>query len=269
MARAAIHDFLRQSAFWLMDISTVSTLGVSLFTPSAGFSSVTSPEINIELQEITEGNKLFRRQVVHRANWSPITLQRGATYWDADFYQWILHALQGCAPEDAKVPPPYTLPSGGSTASQVQAGIAAGLQFANQTLQTVLNKVGYRGSMSPRREFLLIHFFTHNPYFSADAAASLGSQIATQLINGASPGAIAGTAAQGFFGAVEGLGGYFGYAPGPGPFEAVARFPARAFLLHGCVPTRYKTGSDFDATSGAISLMELEMAVEHVEQINL
>lgn len=35
--------------------------------------------------------------------------------------------------------------------------------------------------------------------------------------------------------------------------------PGRAWLLYGCIPTRYKAASDFDATDGGISIMELDI----------
>jgi hypothetical protein len=62
----------------------------------------------------------------------------------------------------------------------------------------------------------------------------------------------------------------FGLAGGTiGPFEFTARLPAKAWLLHGCLPARYKAGSDFDAGSSAVSLQQLEIAVEMVEEISL
>jgi phage tail-like protein len=47
------------------------------------------------------------------------------------------------------------------------------------------------------------------------------------------------------------------------------RTPGRAWLLHGCLPTRYKAGSDFDATASDVSIQELELAPEHVDEITL
>jgi phage tail-like protein len=44
------------------------------------------------------------------------------------------------------------------------------------------------------------------------------------------------------------------------------RIPGKAWVLHGCVPTRYKVGSDFDASSSAISLQELEIKPEYWEE---
>jgi len=54
-----------------------------------------------------------------------------------------------------------------------------------------------------------------------------------------------------------------------GPFEFTPRIPARAWILHGCLPVRCKPGSDFDATSSDISMQEIELAYESVEQVDL
>jgi phage tail-like protein len=43
----------------------------------------------------------------------------------------------------------------------------------------------------------------------------------------------------------------------------------RLFVLFGVLPVRYKAGSDFDATDASISIQELEIAVERIEEINL
>ena len=52
-------------------------------------------------------------------------------------------------------------------------------------------------------------------------------------------------------------------------FDIAPRIPARAHVLHGCLPTRYKVGSDFDARSGEISIAELDIKPELVEEISL
>lgn len=47
------------------------------------------------------------------------------------------------------------------------------------------------------------------------------------------------------------------------------RTPGRAWLLYDCLPTRYRSGSDFDATSGDVSIQELEVQPEHVVELSL
>lgn len=45
--------------------------------------------------------------------------------------------------------------------------------------------------------------------------------------------------------------------------------PGKAWLLWGCLPTRYKPTSDLDATDASISVMELEIAVHSVTEFTL
>lgn len=75
------------------------------------------------------------------------------------------------------------------------------------------------------------------------------------------PGAGAVAAALGIAGIATG--------GGIGPFEFAARLPAKAWMLYGCVPTRYKSGSDFDAMSSDVSMMELELTVDAFDEISL
>jgi len=189
--RAAITDPLQSAHFWLMDVAPVTVGAVPVFSPLMGFSSATSPEIEVEVQEINEGNAIFnKRTVAKNASVSNISLQRAATFHDDEFYRWVVAAVGGTS----------FLPG----------------------------KLGF-GAGSPRRNLLLVHFFPRPPLGAGSAMVSLS----------------------------------------PAPFDLVARIPARVFLLQGCLPIRYKAGSDFDATSAEISIMELDIAVEGVQQINL
>lgn len=88
------------------------------------------------------------------------------------------------------------------------------------------------GGVSPRRNLLLLHFFARNPFGDPLAAALAG------------------------FGA--------GIPSFPAP-----RYPARAFVLYDCLPGRYKAGSDFDATNGEVSIKELDIHPELIEEISL
>lgn len=50
----------------------------------------------------------------------------------------------------------------------------------------------------------------------------------------------------------------------------VAQFvPGRAWLLWNTIPTRYKAGSDLDATSGEVSIMELDCQPEAITEFAL
>lgn len=43
----------------------------------------------------------------------------------------------------------------------------------------------------------------------------------------------------------------------------------KAFLLWHCIPTRYKAGTDFDATSGNVSITELEIQPQYFSEVSL
>lgn len=51
-----------------------------------------------------------------------------------------------------------------------------------------------------------------------------------------------------------------------GPFQYATWLPARAWLLHDVLPIEYAAGSDFDASSSAISLMNLTVQPEWIEE---
>ena len=188
MARTILDDYLQAFPFWLMDVSSINELPV--LNPLLGFSSITAPEITAEIQDITEGNWIFKKKVLKNADVGNITLMRGATFYDLDFYNWILAALG------------------------VKQALSVGATF---------------GGFSPRRNLLLIHYFSSRPNEFGDSLVPSS----------------------------------------PGPFEVLARVPARAFYLQGCIPVRYKSGTDYDARSSDISVLELELAVESMEQVVL
>lgn len=101
-----------------------------------------------------------------------------------------------------------------------------------------------------RRNLVVIHFSTVNHGVPGSVTTILG---AISLATGNPAGGIPGV--------VSGLGGI-------GPFEFAARLPARAWLLHNCIPVDYMAGSDFDAASGAVSIMSLEVQPEWIEEFS-
>lgn len=228
MARHQLTDFLQSHPFWLLDVAPVELFSLPIFTPICGFASVTAPEMTIESQEIQEGNWPFTRKVLKTAKVNTITLTRGATFWDSDFWRWVLFATTG---------EPLGL-------------------FGSQTVTF--------GGATPRKDLLLIHFFSH---FTNDIAAPIVTALAAGGAGLLAGGWVAGAHAAIQAGIAVGVGA-LGNA-GIGPFEFAARFPARAWLLHNCVPTRYKAGTDFDAKSGEVSVMELDVEPETFEEFAL
>lgn len=182
MARARLIDRMQSHPFWLLDASGVAgNILFSVFDPTLGFSSITAPEITVNLREIKPGNWEYNRKVVKSASVSPITLARGVNFYDSDFYNWITNAILGHQPV--------------------------------------------------RRDLALVHFMGWRPI--------------RQL---AGPGAT---------------------GPEAGVTSLVERIPGRAWILKDCIPTRYKSGSDFDASSGAVSIQELEIQPEYVHELTI
>lgn len=231
MARNTLSgDFLQDSEFWLMDVAPIEPLALPIFTPIAGFHSISMPDITLELAEFQEGNSLWKRKVVKHADVSNITLMRGAKFYDADFYRWIMAAVRGTTQGFDLLP---TLGAGAI------------------------------GGPTPRRNLLLVHYFRHTP-LNVQTTAGIGVATNAALLGAAE--VISGGVGLGSISAAAQL----AVAVSPlGPFDLYPKIPARAWLLIECVPTRYKPGSDFDASSGQISLMELEIAVESMEEISL
>lgn len=192
MARPRALDILQSYSFWVFDASgTQGNPLFSVFDPVLGFSAVTAPEIQVELQEIRPGNWEYARRVVKHASVQPILLSRGVRFFDSDFYNWISNAIRGVQPV--------------------------------------------------RRNLVIVHFMGFRPI--------------RQLVNAVAAGDGAPTSAR--------------VGPETGITSLVERLPGRAWILHGCVPTRYKAGSDFDATNGNVSIAELEVSPEYIEEMTV
>lgn len=219
MARSNISDVLQVYPFWLFDVAPIEGISLPIFNPLAGFSSCTAPGMTFEMHDITEGNWHFRRKVIKKAEVDSMTLTRGVTFSNSDFWRWTVASLTG-RPEGFQ---PRFLPG---------------------SLMSI-------GGPTPRRNLLLIQFFSRSPLGSLNAGAS---------------------AALSVFGVSLGGRGFATSTPPFGPFDSgikSPRIPAKAWLLHDCLPTRFKTGSDFDASSGDVSISEIEFQPEMFEEISL
>ena len=121
------------------------------------------------------------------------------------------------------------------------------------------------GGVTPRRDLLLIQFMSRNPISdptAARVAAASGLIAITGLASAAAGQIPLPSVSVGLAAAAIGTGGF-------GPLEFAARVPAKAWSLYGCLPVRYKPGSDLDASSGAISIAELDVSVDFFDEIGL
>jgi hypothetical protein len=240
VARTAFSDFLQVYTFWLFDVAPIEGFSLPIFNPLAGFSSITAPGMTFDMFDVNEGNWLFTRRVIKRASVEPMTLTRGVTFFDSDFWRWCIAALTGD-------------PQG----------------FQIRSVDSVVSI----GGPTPRRTLVLIQFFARNPISASSITSVAQSALVAAnagLITSQVPGnfgkAVVGTLAAG--GAAAGFAGSAANAA-LGPFEFTVRVPAKAWILHDCLPTRYKAGGDFDAATSDVSLMELEIQPEMIEELSL
>jgi phage tail-like protein len=189
MPRARIEDHFQAHNFHLLDISPSLAIPPFVFNLFASFSAITAPEISLETQEVPEGNFYFKRHVISGGSVGNITLQRGVSFYDSEFWGWISSTIKG---ETPKVFPPVL---GGK-----------------------------------RRNLLLIQYMGYQVGRGGVAAAG---DVLTTLLSG---------------------------------FPGSHKIPGKAWMLLQCLPIRYKVASDFDATSHEVSIMELEISVERVEE---
>lgn len=223
MPRTRLRDKLQSHLFWAFDAS--SALQFPVFTPLFGFSSITAPSIQTEVESFRDGTYLYPRTVVKGATVGAVTFHRAATIFDSDFYDWITLAIYGQRPDTEGI-----------------LGSAVGAFLENHAGEV-------------RRNICVIQMTNIN---STKGTAAVFTAIAAAALASGSLG-VAATVG------VAGLGGVVGI----GPFEFAARLPARAWILHQCLPMSYKSASDFDASTPSISLMELTIQPEFIEELNL
>ena len=244
MARINLGEFLQVYPFFLFDVAPIDAISLPILTPLFGFSSITAPEIQVNTHEITEGNYFFTRKTIKGASVSNITLTRGSAFYDSDFWRWTRAALEG-----------NTQLGNGATGALTGGLIRAQL-----------------GGPTPRRTLVLMHFFSKSVVGTALGSGGVGKAlgvgavaVAAGIIGGQLGGYTGGLIAAGQVAAGAGIAA----ALDVGPFEFAARLPAKAWVLSNCLPARWKAGSDFDASDAKISIQELEISCEAVEEISL
>lgn len=171
---------------------------------------------------------MYPHHYATRATVGAITLTRGVLFMDSDFYKWALRTVEG--------------------------------------LGTI------------KRDLMLIHYFSISPVTlaiqaakrpeligTALASAGIGGAMMAQIIRNIPPAALTDfLATQGAGLTAEVVSQVTGYNP---PVEHAQRFPAKAWILRQCKPTRWKASSDFDAASGDVAIAELEVQPHRVEEV--
>lgn len=229
-----LSDELRVHEFHLLDVDwSFSTPPFVLF-PAAGFSSITSPELSIETETIVEGTSDFVHTVLKKASTNTITLQKGVTPFNSDFWRWTIACLKG-NPTD----PSYNL-----------------LAF----LQDVALLAALQGSPpvpGKRRNMLLLHATGISP---AGLLESMSSGSGLDLIKGAAllPAAGVTAIAGGLATLTQGM-----------IDVGITSIPGKVYMLFDCLPTRYKPGSDFVASETAVSIEEMDINYHRFEEFSI
>lgn len=236
MARSNAVDYFQVYPFWLMDVAPIEALSLPIFTPLLGFSSITAPEMTLEVVDVEEANALYRRKVVKGGQVNSIVLSRASSWYESDFYKWILAAVSGT-----------TGGHGGGFGALGNGGI---------------------GGVTPRRSLLLVQFLSRAPFDVGTglAAGALAAGVTVAVAGANSGGAVAAAGAVANVAAQAAVGALMVKL---GPAEVAPRLPGKAWMLYGALPSRYKVGGDFDASSSAVSISELEIAYEYFDEISL
>jgi hypothetical protein len=123
-----------------------------------------------------------------------------------------------------------------------------GVSFFNSDFGDWIKK-GVQGKVR-ERNLLLIHFSGINPLAKPPSWMKDVNKLSS-------------------LGGKKGADYVMGGTGGLGVWEDGTRIPGRAWFLRRCRPVSYKPGSDFDATSGEISLATLEVGIEEFIEISL
>jgi phage tail-like protein len=95
MARVRLIDRLQNFRFHLLDATWELSVPPFALNPLAGFQAITAPEITLETEEYNEGNHWTKRHLPTTASVGNITLSRGCSFYDAEFWVWMSATIRG------------------------------------------------------------------------------------------------------------------------------------------------------------------------------
>lgn len=232
MSRPIYNDKLMTHQFHVIDVDFSLAGPPWVMLPSAGFSEVTSPEVQINTEDITEGTDPFVYKAMMKATSNTITLRRGTTAFNSDFWRWIMAFLMGDAPKD----------------KMILEYIAATLTFQGIPV------------IAKRRNLMILHFTGMAVEGLAEAIATgsggIVDKIAASML--LVTGGVATAAAQGLSSLTNGF-----------LDIGVTSIPGKVYMLMEAMPTRYKPASDFDATTSEVSMEELDLEFHRFEEFSL
>ena len=96
MARAISTDFFQNFRYHarIIDGSPIGSQGY-VFKVQAGFNTLTVPELTMDAVEYREGTTIFTMKLSGIPTFSEVTLTRGVTAADSDFWRWGQSAAKG------------------------------------------------------------------------------------------------------------------------------------------------------------------------------
>jgi phage tail-like protein len=93
MARAETTDFLHSFRFHVT--ADDGAPAGAVFDTQAGFNTVTTPEMSVEVAEYKEGIYTFTRKYPGNPSMNDLTLTRGVVKSDSKFMEWVQAAISG------------------------------------------------------------------------------------------------------------------------------------------------------------------------------
>lgn len=231
MSRNIINDKLMAHQFHLLDVDWSMSFPPWVLSPSAGFAGATMPEMTATTETIKEGTDPFPHHVITGGEANTITLSKGVAAFNSDFWRWMTGCLMGEGAFDGNV-----------------------ADFLRKTATAQAPPIPGK-----RRNMMLMHFTGISPEGMIEAVNQGGSamdKIKSGLL--LSTGGAVSTVAQGVKAATQGL-----------IDVGITSVPGKVFMLFGCLPVRYKPGSDFDATSSEVSVEELDISFHRFEEFGL
>jgi phage tail-like protein len=231
MARPIFNDKLSTYQFHLLDVDPSLSFPPWVLLPSAGFSAITSPEMTSTTETIKEGTDPFPHHVITGGEVNTITLSKGVSSFNADFWRWMTGCLMGQGKFDGNV-----------------------TEFLKKTATLQLPPIPGK-----RRNLMLMHFTGVSLDGLKDAVK--GADGALNKIKGglltATGGSVAGTA------------DIVNIATNGLIDIGISSVPGKVYMLLDALPVRYKPGTDFDATSSDVSIEELDIQYHRFEEFSL
>lgn len=237
MARPIFNDKLSTCQFHLLDVDPSLSFPPWVLLPSAGFSAISSPEMTLSTEEIKEGTDPFPHHVITGGTVNSITLAKGVSSFNSDFWRWITGCLMGEGKFDGNV-----------------------LDFLKKTAKLKAPPIPGK-----RRNLMLMHL-TGISLGGLTAAMKEASGVINKIKGGllmATGGAVAGLDVAGR------AGDMIGHSTEGLIDIGISSVPGKVYMLLDALPVRYKPGSDFEADSSDVSIEELDIQFHRFEEFSL